>query len=57
MTDFNAESLASIGPKDFAQLIKSTPDSTLAEVMAGDTYGHAQLHAAQVRAWLDRICA
>ena len=37
MTDFNAESLASIGPKEFAQLVKTTPDATLAEVMAGDS--------------------
>ena len=36
MTDFNPESLASIGPKEFAQLVKSTPDSKIAEVMAGD---------------------
>ena len=39
MTDFNAESLATIGPKEFAQLVKSTPDSTIAEVMAGDSRG------------------
>jgi putative sterol carrier protein len=37
MTDFNPESIASIGPKEFAQLVKSTPDSTLAEAMAGDS--------------------
>jgi hypothetical protein len=36
MTDFNAESLASIEPKDFPQLVKSTPDATIAEVMASD---------------------
>jgi SCP-2 sterol transfer family protein len=36
MTDFKPESLASIGPKEFAQLVKSTPDSQIAEVMAGD---------------------
>jgi putative sterol carrier protein len=36
MTDFSPESLDSIGPKEFAQLVKSTPDSKLAEVMAGD---------------------
>jgi putative sterol carrier protein len=36
MTDFNADSLASIDPKEFAQLVKSTPDSKIAEVMAGD---------------------
>src|ERR687890_824819 len=39
MTDFNAESLASIGPKEFAQLVKSTPDSTIAQVMASDSRG------------------
>ncbi len=39
MTDFNAESFASIGPKEFAQLVKSTPDSTIAEVMASDSRG------------------
>ncbi|MET0425718.1 MAG: SCP2 sterol-binding domain-containing protein [Actinoplanes sp.] len=37
MTDFNLESLASIGPKEFAQLVKSTPDSKVAEVMASDS--------------------
>jgi hypothetical protein len=36
MTEFNAESLASIGPKEFAQLVKSTPDSKIAEVMGSD---------------------
>ncbi|GAA0536419.1 hypothetical protein GCM10010172_17190 [Paractinoplanes ferrugineus] len=37
MTDFNPDALASIGPKEFAQLVKSTPDSQIAEVMAGDS--------------------
>jgi putative sterol carrier protein len=37
MTDFNPESLPSMGPKEFAQLVKSTPDSKIAEVMAGDS--------------------
>ena len=36
MTDFNPESLSTIGPKEFAQLVKKTPDSQIAEVMAGD---------------------
>jgi putative sterol carrier protein len=36
MTEFNPESLASIGPKEFAQLVKSTPDSKIAEVMQSD---------------------
>ncbi|GGK95322.1 SCP2 sterol-binding domain-containing protein [Mangrovihabitans endophyticus] len=35
MTDFKPESFASIGPKEFAQLVKSTPDSKIAEVMGG----------------------
>ena len=37
MTDFSPESLASIGPKEFAQLVKATPDSKVAEVMGGET--------------------
>lgn len=37
MTEFNPESLSSIGPKEFAQLVKSTPDSKIAEVMASDS--------------------
>ncbi|MDI6102856.1 SCP2 sterol-binding domain-containing protein [Actinoplanes sp. NEAU-A12] len=37
MTDFSPESLASIGPKEFTQLVKSTPDSKIAEVMASDS--------------------
>jgi putative sterol carrier protein len=36
MTDFNAESLTSIEPKEFAQLVKSTPDSKITAVMASD---------------------
>ena len=36
MTDFNPEALSSIGPKEFAQLVKSTPDAKIAEVMASD---------------------
>ena len=36
MTDFSPESLSSIGPKEFAQLVKSTPDSKIAEVMSSD---------------------
>ena len=35
MTDFNAESLAAADPTEFARAVKSTPDSTIAEVMAG----------------------
>ena len=37
MTDFNPESLSSIGPKEFAQLVKTTPDSQIAELMKGDS--------------------
>ncbi|BBH65568.1 hypothetical protein ACTI_22530 [Actinoplanes sp. OR16] len=36
MTDFSPEALSSIGPKEFSQLVKSTPDSKIAEVMASD---------------------
>ena len=36
MTEFSPESLATIGPKEFAQLVKATPDATIAEVMAGE---------------------
>ncbi len=36
MTEFTPESLASIEPKEFAQLVKSTPDSKIAEVMQSD---------------------
>jgi putative sterol carrier protein len=39
MTDFNADSLATVEPKEFAQLVKSTPDSKIAEVMAGADRG------------------
>ena len=39
MTDFNVESLSAIGPKEFAQLVKTTPDSKLSEVMGGDSRG------------------
>ena len=33
MTDFSPEALSAIGPKEFTQLVKSTPDSKIAEVM------------------------
>jgi putative sterol carrier protein len=36
MTDFSPESLASIGPKEFTQLVKSTPDSKIAEVLGSE---------------------
>jgi hypothetical protein len=35
MSDFSSETFASIGPKEFAQLVKSTPDSKINEVMSG----------------------
>ena len=37
MTDFSPESLATIGPKEFATLVKATPDAKIAEVMASDS--------------------
>ena len=39
MPEFNAESLATVEPKEFARLVKSTPDATIAEVMAGPDRG------------------
>ncbi|GAA3344099.1 hypothetical protein GCM10020358_45940 [Amorphoplanes nipponensis] len=39
MTDFSPESLASIGPKEFTELVKATPDSKIAEVMASEGRG------------------
>jgi putative sterol carrier protein len=39
MTDFTPESLAALGPKEFAQLVKATPDAQLAELMAGESRG------------------
>src|SRR6187551_3131370 len=36
MTDFSPESFAALSPAEFAQLVKSTPDSKLAEVMAAE---------------------
>lgn len=36
MTDFDLSNIASIGPADFAKLVKSTPDKRLAEIMAGE---------------------
>jgi putative sterol carrier protein len=39
MTDFSPESFATIGPKELTQLVKSTPDSTVAEVMGSDSRG------------------
>ena len=39
MTEFNADSIAAVEPKEFAQLVKSTPDSKITEVMASDERG------------------
>ena len=39
MTEFSYESLSTIEPKEFAQVVKSTPDSKIAEVMSGDDRG------------------
>ncbi|MFC6018925.1 SCP2 sterol-binding domain-containing protein [Plantactinospora solaniradicis] len=36
MTDFDPATFASVDPKQFAQLVKSTPDDKLAEVMRSD---------------------
>ena len=36
MTEFSPESLATIGPKEFSELVKSTPDSKITEVMSSD---------------------
>ncbi|MDG4836055.1 SCP2 sterol-binding domain-containing protein [Micromonospora sp. WMMD967] len=39
MTDFDPATFANVGPKEFAQLVKSTPDDKIAQVMAGDMRG------------------
>ncbi|MGE7317148.1 hypothetical protein, partial [Staphylococcus capitis] len=39
MSDFDPANFANVGPKEFAQLVKSTPDDKLAEVMSGDLRG------------------
>ncbi|MBF9131329.1 SCP2 sterol-binding domain-containing protein [Plantactinospora sp. S1510] len=39
MTDFDPANFTSVEPKEFAQLVKSTPDDKLAEVMSGDLRG------------------
>ncbi|MGC4894459.1 SCP2 sterol-binding domain-containing protein [Micromonospora sp. DT31] len=36
MTDFDPAAFANVGPKEFAQLVKSTPDAKIAEIMAGE---------------------
>jgi putative sterol carrier protein len=39
MTDFDPNNFTSVDPKGFAQLVKSTPDNKIAEVMQGDLRG------------------
>jgi hypothetical protein len=39
MTDFSYETLSTIEPKEFAKVVKTTPDSKIAEVMSGDDRG------------------
>lgn len=39
MTDFDLSDLSSVDPKQFAQLVKTTPDSKIQEVMSGDLRG------------------
>ena len=39
MTDFDPANFANVGPKEFAQLVKSTPDAKIAEIMSGDLRG------------------
>jgi putative sterol carrier protein len=39
MTDFDLAKFSSVDPKQFAQIVKSTPDSKIAEVMQSDLRG------------------
>ncbi|MFY1688719.1 SCP2 sterol-binding domain-containing protein [Plantactinospora sp. WMMB782] len=39
MTDFDPANFASLEPRQFAQIVKTTPDDKLAEVMSGDLRG------------------
>ena len=39
MTDFDPANFANVGPKEFAQLVKSTPDAKINEIMSGDARG------------------
>ena len=39
MTDLNSVDFSSLEPKEFAQLVKTTPDSQITEVMNGDHRG------------------
>ena len=40
MTDSDLPDLSTVDPKQFAQLVKSTPDAKLKEIMAGERRGH-----------------
>jgi putative sterol carrier protein len=39
MSDFDPAQFASVGPQEFAQLVKSTPDTKIAEIMSSDARG------------------
>ncbi|ADL43765.1 SCP2 sterol-binding domain-containing protein [Micromonospora aurantiaca] len=39
MTDFDPANFANVGPKEFAQLVKSTPDAKINEIMSGEARG------------------
>ncbi|SBT53701.1 SCP2 sterol-binding domain-containing protein [Micromonospora narathiwatensis] len=39
MTDFDPANFANVSPKEFAQLVKSTPDDKIAQVMSGESRG------------------
>jgi|SRR4051794_19940788 len=39
MTDFDLSDFSSVDPKQFAQLVKSTPDAKMKEVMTGEKRG------------------
>ncbi|WP_435091650.1 SCP2 sterol-binding domain-containing protein [Micromonospora aurantiaca (nom. illeg.)] len=39
MTDFDPANFANVGPKEFAQLVKSTPDTKINEIMSGEARG------------------
>lgn len=39
MTDFDPATFASVGPKEFSQLVKSTPDKKINEIMSGEHRG------------------
>ena len=39
MTDFDPANFANVGPKEFAQLVKSTPDAKINEIMSCEARG------------------